>query len=223
MYDEAPKLMSNESRCLKFTYKNIEFYIKHYHDFNNHEKTKNTEEICFFNNDKNIKALKENPNAILEIYDWKEKSKDFEEIRECTRIMEICDFYLNPERYFYCIDYFNNHYLIDEYRIKINNLIDGTSTVGNATHPLNPGYVYLIEALNYYKIGKSKTVVSRIKHLSTIMPIETTLIHSFHSLDYSKAEKFLHNKYQHLHHKGEWFSLTDQEVEEIKSIQDDTI
>lgn len=223
MFDEAPRLISKESRCLKFIYKDIEFYIKHYHDFNNHQKTKNTKEICFFNNENNVKILKENPNYILEIYEWAEKSKDSDKIIKCTAIMETCDFYLNPEKYLESFDYLNNPYLTEEYIVKTNNIMNGIKEIKIVTPILNPGYIYIIEALNYYKIGRSKELNNRTKYLSTIMPIDTTLIHSFHSLDYTKAEKFLHNKYQHLHHKGEWFSLTDQEVNEIKSILDDTI
>jgi hypothetical protein len=85
------------------------------------------------------------------------------------------------------------------------------------------GYVYLIESQGYYKIGKAKNFTQRTKHLDTIMPIDTTLIYSFHSQDYTNAEKTLHNKYKHLRHKGEWFALTEQEINEIMSIKDDTI
>ena len=219
----SPKLIIKEKHYLEFEYNNINFRVKHYHDFNDHANTKNTKEILFLNNENNIKAIKENPNSISEIYNWIEKSEDSYRIQECTRIMEACDFYLNPEKYLEDFDYLNNPYLTEEYIIKINNIINGINEIKTIIPKLNPGYIYVIEALNYYKIGRSKEFNYRTKFLNTIMPIDTTLIHSFHSLDYTKAEKFLHNKYQHLHYKGEWFSLTGKEVEEIKAIQDDTV
>lgn len=83
-----------------------------------------------------------------------------------------------------------------------------------------PGHIYLIHCQNYYKIGKSKNYNSRKKHFDTIMPLETDLIHSFQTNDMNYAEKYLHNKYKHLHHKGEWFNLTQKEINEICSISD---
>lgn len=83
------------------------------------------------------------------------------------------------------------------------------------------GHVYLIESCGLYKIGRSKDAEDRKFRLETIMPIEIkfTLIHYFKTYDYVKAERILHEKYSYLRKRGEWFSLSDKEINEICSIK----
>lgn len=82
------------------------------------------------------------------------------------------------------------------------------------------GDIYLILCNNLYKIGKSKNYKQRKNHFNTIMPIDVEPIHVFKSEDIPNTEKFLHKKYSHCRVKGEWFNLSQSEVEEICSIQD---
>lgn len=89
--------------------------------------------------------------------------------------------------------------------------------------PSIPGFVYLVYSSGVYKIGKTKQLDSRTKYFSTIMPVEVNLIHSFHSNDYNKAEKKLHNKYAEYRKTGEWFELSEEQVKEICLIKDDEI
>lgn len=190
--------------------------------------------------DKNyIEALKTNTSDILDIFEWCNQSKDFEEVRSCHTLAKW--FYNSLETW---MDQPRQD--SDEYKeyfsflknVQYNKFIDGKSKeivirfISNEENfPKEPkqikpptlpikGHIYLVEALGLYKIGKEKNKTSRTNHFHTIMPVEVKLIHSFCSNDYSNAEKILHKKYSHLRQKGEWFSLSNEEVNEICSIQD---
>ena len=80
------------------------------------------------------------------------------------------------------------------------------------------GYVYLAEAAGFYKIGISKAPDERIKHFSTIMPIDVNIVHVFWADDYKAAENWLHKAYESWRYRGEWFKLPDGLVELIKQI-----
>jgi hypothetical protein len=241
--NEIPKFIRNNGEALYFNYKGITFYIITIKWLGHPDVFK---EIHFKTDENYFNALKENSTLILEVYNLKNNSRWFGDIEDYNYIERIMmsGYPLNQSLFGYKLYWgegedssyeegfdllirgLDNPYLGSGYKDIIKKFIENPRNVPKPPKPPyipTPGYIYLIESLNYYKIGKSKNFTSRTKHLNTIMPIETTLIHSFHSLDYTKAEKFLHNKYQHLHHKGEWFSLTDQEVNEIKAIQDDII
>src|SRR5215216_4635009 len=77
------------------------------------------------------------------------------------------------------------------------------------------GFIYLVQAdTGQYKIGYSVDVQSRLKAFSVQPPFEYKLIHSF------PAEAKLHQKYDEKHIRGEWFLLSESEVEWIRSIID---
>lgn len=85
-----------------------------------------------------------------------------------------------------------------------------------------PGYIYLVRAdlgNEYvkcpYKIGFSKTPTIRNKQLGTHMPFSTSLIHVFRVPDMRTAERELHQKYAKQRLNGEWFHLTQEQIEEI--------
>ena len=84
------------------------------------------------------------------------------------------------------------------------------------------GYVYLLYSPtnNTYKIGKAKQVDGRYGSIAKQSPVEIKLIHQFKSENANKAEKALHNQYSHKRVLGEWFSLSEQEIETIISIGD---
>lgn len=82
------------------------------------------------------------------------------------------------------------------------------------------GFVYLVESIGVYKIGKSKKVTSRISRFETIFPADIALIHVFHTPDMVKSESDLHHKYRD---RGEWFDLSKEQVAEICAIKDDEL
>ena len=84
-----------------------------------------------------------------------------------------------------------------------------------------PGFVYLMwSETGLWKIGRAKSVEARLGGLNREIPIEIKVEHHFASRDYIKAEKVLHERYSNERVKYEWFRLSPEQVENIKSIQD---
>jgi len=81
----------------------------------------------------------------------------------------------------------------------------------NGFVPVEPGFIYLIEAVGsqFYKIGKSIHPDKRILQISPKMPFETRLLCVRRSNFMSIAEKMLHAKLQDCRTNGEWFELDD--------------
>lgn len=79
------------------------------------------------------------------------------------------------------------------------------------------GYVYLLYSPtnNTYKIGRAKEVYNRYGSIAKQSPVEIKLVHQFKSSNASKAERELHSRYASKRVLGEWFSLSEQDVEAI--------
>jgi hypothetical protein len=83
------------------------------------------------------------------------------------------------------------------------------------------GFIYLIRAENgLYKIGKAKNVSTRMQPFSVSFPMKWDLVYSFQANDYNYAEALLHQRYANKRDVGEWFKLSIDDVEYIKSLQD---
>ena len=81
------------------------------------------------------------------------------------------------------------------------------------------GFVYVLRAENdVYKIGKAKDLDNRIYTFEVKLPIKVELYCSCKVENYSQLEKELHIKYAEKRINGEWFSLTEQDLEEIKAL-----
>lgn len=84
-----------------------------------------------------------------------------------------------------------------------------------------PGYIYLLRAVtpdNHYKIGLSKDPVKRIESMGVKLPFPIEPLHQFPTNHRFKAEKNLHEKYADKRVNGEWFNLSDADVQEICAI-----
>lgn len=83
------------------------------------------------------------------------------------------------------------------------------------------GYIYLmISANGLYKIGRAKNVQARLTSLNREIPIKTELVHQIASNNYLKAELFMHVKFADKCVKYEWFDLSQEQVDWIKSLGD---
>lgn len=83
------------------------------------------------------------------------------------------------------------------------------------------GFIYLIRLENgLYKIGKTKNMKSRMNAFSVTFPMAWELIYKFETEDYSNAEISLHKMFYDKRKVGEWFELTNEDVEYITSIED---
>ena len=78
------------------------------------------------------------------------------------------------------------------------------------------GYVYLIQEgdSQTYKIGvtKNQVEIGRLKNLQTGNSDELNVVNVFKCEHYHKLETMLHNRYNGVNKRGEWFNLNDEEV-----------
>jgi hypothetical protein len=79
-------------------------------------------------------------------------------------------------------------------------------------------YVYLIRAYQWYKIGRTNYLSDRLASLSTLPPFDLELIHAIDCDDSRKAEAELHQTFAEKRVKGEWFLLSEEDVEVIMDI-----
>lgn len=113
------------------------------------------------------------------------------------------------------IDNHNNE-LYDEY-FNRERVIERSKTESKKRKS-SPGFVYLIKCEGYYKIGMSNDPKNRIPHLSVLTPFNTSAICVIESEDMRLLEKQLHDKFTDKRVNGEWFVLSDEDVEYIKRI-----
>ncbi len=86
------------------------------------------------------------------------------------------------------------------------------------------GYVYLVAADNgLHKIGRSINVDKRVTEFGIKLPMKTWLVHSFKSNKYDHAEAYLHQVFAEKRSHGEWFNLTQEDVDYICSIKDEQL
>lgn len=103
-------------------------------------------------------------------------------------------------------------------------LIDNELAMRQAKHtaqqkPMIPGFVYLLQSpTGAYKIGKTKTPNDRLRTFSVKMPFEVAYVCVIETLDMNGLERSLHLRFAEKRLNGEWFSLTDADVEYIKGL-----
>ena len=79
------------------------------------------------------------------------------------------------------------------------------------------GWVYFLKADNgLIKIGRTNNLDKRIYHFTTKLPYKLELIHFIKTDCTVKLENELHNKFDHLRVRGEWFNLNDEIMAEIR-------
>lgn len=85
-----------------------------------------------------------------------------------------------------------------------------------------PGqYVYLIQDVDvtrYCKIGRTTNLSGRLQRFGIELPFNHNLIHLIYTGNSSKAETALHRRFKAQRMNGEWFALSDDDIEFIKSI-----
>ena len=94
------------------------------------------------------------------------------------------------------------------------------------TQPVKqPGVVYLLVARSMrtdnggriYKIGRTNNLNARLDQLAVVPPFETELVHSILTNDSRGAEQFFHTRFAGKRLLGEWFELSDEDVQFINS------
>ena len=86
-----------------------------------------------------------------------------------------------------------------------------------------PGFIYVIKSGEYHKIGRTINLERRLRDISsTVGPIaELALVHSFGVDDTIQAEAELHERFsdKRIRGRGEWFDLSQEDVDYICGIQ----
>lgn len=79
------------------------------------------------------------------------------------------------------------------------------------------GYVYLIgtPVFGWYKIGKSKTPIIRVRDLGILLPFKIKVIGVWKAADHTLMEQTLHEMYATNRINGEWFEFDKKEVYRI--------
>jgi hypothetical protein len=81
-------------------------------------------------------------------------------------------------------------------------------------------YVYIIRMgrKNIFKIGKSNDPQGRLANLQTSSPFKLSLFHVFRADNASAAEESLHASLNSSRMEGEWFKLTNEQKEAMKTV-----
>jgi hypothetical protein len=85
-------------------------------------------------------------------------------------------------------------------------------------HPRKQGLgeVYFIKVGDMYKIGATRDLYGRFRNIQVCTPTECVLIHAVKTNDMKTTEKLFHNLYSRAIMRGEWFALSDGDIDYIK-------
>ena len=79
-------------------------------------------------------------------------------------------------------------------------------------------YVFKLKGYDYYKIGITINVKKRLKDIDRINPFGVEYIKSYETLYDKGVEGNLHNHFKDKWIKGEWFELTEDDVNSIDEL-----
>lgn len=117
------------------------------------------------------------------------------------------------------IEKFNNEMIRDRERMLYGNDEPKEKTRREALFgsKVQEGVVYFIREKfsGTIKIGKTKNLKSRTKQFGVKLPFEWEYIKVIDSKDYSLTEMLLHKKFESKRTNGEWFSLTNEDINDI--------
>ena len=82
--------------------------------------------------------------------------------------------------------------------------------------PTRNGHIYVVHTNGYHKIGRSSNVKERINGLRATVPTPLELICTIPSTDTYTDEKNLHERFDDKRTQGEWFELTEEDIEWLR-------
>lgn len=81
------------------------------------------------------------------------------------------------------------------------------------------GFIYIIKAeTGHYKIGRTKSIPDRMNFFRVRLPFRFETVHTFPCVDMFEAERQLHLIFRDKRQFGEWFNLTDEDVDILKTV-----
>ncbi len=96
----------------------------------------------------------------------------------------------------------------------------GTDSISDRTVSSTSGVIYLLRTGSYYKIGKTNDPTRRYRELDIQLPERAERIHEISTNDIHRCERHWHLRFRDLRANGEWFQLSQEDVEEVKSVTD---
>lgn len=105
----------------------------------------------------------------------------------------------------------------EEKGLEIPSHLRATKKRANSKRPTE-GVVYLLQAGLYFKIGKSIGFEKRLAQIKLQLPYTVEVVHVIQAANISEVEAHWHRRFAALRQNGEWFMLTQAEVEEFKNV-----
>jgi hypothetical protein len=82
----------------------------------------------------------------------------------------------------------------------------------SAEQPSETGFVYLIKAGPYYKIGRTNSIGRREYELAIQLPEKPEVLHLIETDDPTGVEAYWHNRFANRRTRGEWFDLSRADI-----------
>ncbi|MDQ6717843.1 MAG: GIY-YIG nuclease family protein [Gemmatimonadota bacterium] len=82
--------------------------------------------------------------------------------------------------------------------------------------PLEEGFVYLVKAGRYFKIGKANSVDVRHRQLALQLPERAEVVHRIRTDDPFGIESYWHRRFAAKRLNGEWFALSAADVKAFR-------
>lgn len=76
-----------------------------------------------------------------------------------------------------------------------------------------PGFIYIMESGGFHKIGWSQRPPTRLKHIQSANPVPVTLVGVIEGSLVNEGE--WHQAFAHKRVRGEWFSLTEEDISHV--------
>ena len=80
------------------------------------------------------------------------------------------------------------------------------------------GWIYVLKADRYYKIGQTINLNERFAHIEPQLPFPVEIIHTFAVEDMNEVESALHARFADKRTHGEWFTLDEHEIAWLTSL-----